>query len=314
MQGKQSFHIQTYCISPDWRKDEFWAQFDEDKKLFWFRQAEWEGREEEDGPDQITLWEDNIRTRYYPKNRIQLITTIGKTEGELEEFDPGLVVQEVFEQVANNQATFEIQEPAVDEMLITITVTYTNGLDRRILLVDPNTDFVVRSDRYQLTDEQQWAYVDGIELLEYNQPFDPNAFTIDISDDTITLDQVSQQVGMAQGDMNDVEIASRIVRKALEVWAAGDYSQAGNLFGGAPPKLLTERYGHLRPINIIHIGEPILISYRKSWFEVPCKYDVVRYGPEYPRHSQIETIEAALHALAVDGQPGRWYVSIDRNP
>ena len=47
---------------------------------------------------------------------------------------------------------------------------------------------------------------------------------------------------------------------------------------------------------------------------VPCKYEVVRYK-ENARFGQIiEIIEPTLEALAVDGQPGRWYVSIERNP
>jgi hypothetical protein len=315
MQGKRSFHIKTYWKSTDWCKDEYWAQFDEEGKLIWYRQAEWNGQKEEDGPYQVTIWEDNIRNRYYPEDGIQLITSIGKTEGELE-FDPDLAVQKVYEQVASGKATltFEIQELSADDTLITIIVTNINGDSRRVLFVDPDTDFVVRADRYELIDEQQWAYIYGIEVLEYNQPFDPNVFNMDISDDTITLDQVSQQVGMAQGDMNDVEIASQIVRKALEAWIAEDYTQAGNLFGGAPPELLTERYPHLRPVTIISIGQPVPIEYRKPWFTVPCKYEVVRYNKENARFGQIETIEQTLEALAVDGQPGRWYVSIERNP
>ena len=313
MKGKRSFHIQTYWGSPDWRKDEYWAQFDEEGKLLWSRQAEWNGQEEEEGPYQVTIWEDNIRNRYYPENGIQLITSIGKTEGELEGFDPGLDVQEAYGKVANGEATIEIQESLADEERITITVTNTDGLFRRILLVDSDSDLVVRADRYELTDEQQWAYIGGIEVLEYNQPFDPNVFSLDIPEDTITLDQVSQEVGMAQGDMSNEEVASQIVRDALEAWAAGDYAQAGNLFGGAPPELLTERYGHLRPINIILIGQPVPVEYRKPWFMVPCKYEVVRYK-ENARFGQIiETIEPTLHAFAVDGQPGRWYVSIERN-
>jgi len=314
MQGKLPFHIQTYWGSSDWCKDEYWAEFDENGQVLRFRQAEWNGREEEDGPHQVTVWEDNIRNRYYPENGIQLITSIHNTEGNLEEFDPGLAVQEVYEQVANGEAIIEIQEPSVDEELITITVTNIDGLSRSILIIDSDTDFVVRADRYELTDEQQWEYLDGIEVLEYNQPFDPNAFSLYIPEDTITLDQVSQEVGMAQGDMSDEDVASQIVRKALEAWSAGDYAQAGNLFGGASAESLTKLYPHLRPISIISIGQPVPVEYRKPWFMVPCKYEVIRYSENNVRSRKIETIEQTLSALAVDGQPGRWYVSIEPTP
>ena len=60
MKGKRSFHIQTYFQQR--RKDEFWAQFDEEGKLVRFRQ------EEDGGPKgpMITLWEDKIMNRYHP--------------------------------------------------------------------------------------------------------------------------------------------------------------------------------------------------------------------------------------------------------
>jgi hypothetical protein len=307
MQGKQSFHIQTYWGSPDWRKDEYWAKFDENGELLWSRQEEWNGREKGDGPRQVTIWKENRRDRYYPKTGIQLITGIGKTEGELEEFDPEIEVKEVYGQVANGEATIEIQEPSAEERLIAITVTRSDGFYRRILLVEPDTYFVTRADRYEWTDDGGWIYIDGIEVLEYNQPFDADVFSLNLPEETITVDQVSQEVGMAQGDMSADEVASEIISEALGAWVAGDYVKASRFFGGAPTELLTERYGHLRPINIISVGQPKPIEYRKPWFIVPCKYEVERSG-------QIKVVEPKLNALAVDGQPGRWYVSIEPNP
>ena len=307
MQGKHSFHIQTYWGSPDWRKDEYWAEFDENGKVFHSRQEEWNGRDEKDGPRQVTVWEDNIRDRYYPEAGIELITRIGNTEPELEEFDPETTVQEVYGQVANGEATINIQEPAMDDGLITITVTHAGGNAKRILLVDPETKFVIRSDSYWCDSEEEHEYSFGIEVLGYNQSFDANIFNLNLPDDIITIDQVSQEVGMAQDDMSDEEIASKIVRKALEAWAAGDYAQAGILFGGAPPELLTKRYWYLRPVKRISIGQLRAIEYRKPWFEVPCTYDI-----EY--NNRIERLVWKMNALTVDGQPGRWYVSIERNP
>ena len=95
MQGKQSFHIKTYSGSPSRCKDEFWAQFDEDGKLFWSRQEEWNGREEVDGPRQVTIWQDNTRDRYYPEAHIELITRIGNAEdGEDEHQEVGALPQQ----------------------------------------------------------------------------------------------------------------------------------------------------------------------------------------------------------------------------
>jgi len=307
MKGKWSFHIQTFWGSPDWRKDEYWAEFDENGKVLRSRQEEWNGREEGDGPRQVTVWEDNTRDRYYPETGIELITRIGNTEPELVEFDPETTVQKVYEQVENGQANIDIQEPVMDDRLITITVTYAGSNAKSVLLVDPETKFVTRSDSYWWDSEAEHECSFGIEVLEYNQPFDASVFDLNLPEDTITIDQVSQEVGMAQGDMSDEEVASQIVREALEAWAAGDYARAGKLFGGAPPELLTKRYSHLRPLKQISLGQTQAVEYRKPWFEVPCTYDI-----EYD--SQIERIEWKMNALAVDGQPERWYVSIEKTP
>lgn len=311
MQGKQSFHIKVYRESPTEQRDEFWAQFGENSELLRYRQ------EESDGPI-VTVWENDIRTRHYPRPvSIRLITRIGNTEDELEEFDPELAVQRACEQVAAGTAIAEVHEPTMDERCITIIVTRTDGWSRRVLFVDPNTNLVTRVDTYWRTidDEakmrrrrpgEEWVYDSGIEVLGYNEPIDPNRFTLN-PPGAITLDQVSEEVGMAQDEMKDEEVAMAVVREALSAWATGDYVKAGKLFGGAPPEFLADFYVHLRPVGPASIGQPRLVQYRKPWFEVPCRYEV-------EGHNGIETIGRSLHVLAVDGQPGRWYVSIERTP
>ena len=305
LQVKRSFHIQTYVHSRP--KDTFWAEFDEDGKLIRYRQEDNNGLQENERPI-VTVWESNIRSRYYPKADIYLVTTVDNTEPELVEFDPQIMVQQVYDRVAEGEATIEVQEPTIDEEFITITVSQTDDRSLgRILLVDPDTKLVIRADNCEWDNEGELEIKNGIEVLGYNQPLDVNTFSLNPPEGTIIIDQISQEVGMAQGDMSDEQVASRLVREALEAWAAGDYTKAGILFGGAPPELLTERFGHLQPVSVALVGQPAPVEYRKPWFQVPCRYEVVRDG-------RIEGIEWIFNAIAVDGQPGRWYVSIERTP
>jgi hypothetical protein len=142
----------------------------------------------------------------------------------------------------------------------------------------------------------------GTEVLEYNEAIDPRLFEPDFPEDTIIIDQVSQEVGLAQADMSDEEAASETLRQALEAWAAADYARAGKLFGGAPPELLlTEHYSSLQPISIISIGRPEPVQYVKPAFMVKCTYDVEHDG-------QVKTVSPTFVVTAVNGQPGRWYV------
>ena len=293
MQGKRSFHIQTYFQNR--RKDEFWAEYDENGKVIRYRQEEGRGRY---GP-YVTLWENDIRTTYHPDG-IKMISRVGNTEPELEEFDPETLAKEIYDHVAAGRAIMEIQKPSPYESLITINVTRKDKSLRQVLLVDPDTKLVTRIDNYWGADGER-EFHKGIELLEYNQMIDANLFSPEFPEDTITIDQVSQEVGLAQADMSNEEVACEIVRQVVEAWAAADYAKAGKLFGGAPPELLTEHYRNLQPISIISIGRPVPVQNIKPVFRVKCTCEV-KYD------SQVKTFSPTFTVIAVDGQPGRWYV------
>jgi hypothetical protein len=300
MQGKHSFHIRTYFQQG--RHDEFWAEFDKEGKLLRFRQHEGESPER----TLVTIWEDNVKSQYFPPPwGIHLETRVENTGGGLEgleEFDPENIVKEIQALVADGKALMEIQEPSPYADLMTIQVTRTDGKAlKEILVVDPETKFVVRVDDYWGREGEQ-VFHHGIEVLEYNQTIDPRLFERTFPEGTILMDQVTQEVGMAQGDMTDEEVAVEVLRQALEAWAQGDYARAGKLCGGAPTQLLTERYAHLRPVRVISIGQPQRAEHMPR-FKVPCQYEIERNG-------QREVTSQAFGVFAVNGHPGRWYVFI----
>ncbi len=298
MKGKQSFHIQTYWQKR--RKDEYWAEFDEEGKLIRFRQEEGMGPRD----TIVTLWENSIRSHYYPppwsihlKSRVE--NTSGGLEG-LEEFDPETIVQEIDALVADGKAVIEVQDPPPYVHLKTIHVTRTDGKAlKQVLVVNPDTKFVVRVDNYWGEEGEEVSHK-GIEVLEYNEAMDPRLFDPAPSEGTLTIDQVSQEVGLAQADMSNEELACEIVRQLLEAWAAADYVKAGKLLGGAPPKLfLREHYRSLQPVSIASIGRAVLIE---DWpVRVKCRYKVKRDG-------QVKSVNPTFTIDEVDGHRGRWYV------
>ncbi len=300
MQGKRSFHIQTYFQQR--RNDEFWAEFDEEGKLVCFRQEE--GKD----PNRIfvTTWKDGVKTQYYPPPwGVKLMTRVDNLEnleGFDEGFDPETIVQEVHKLVACGRAVMEIQDPPRYARLMTIHVKRIDSTPlRQVLVVDPVTKFVVRIDDYW--DRGENVYHHGIEVLEYNETIDPRLFDPNLPEDTLIMDQVTQEVGMAQGDMSNEEVAVEICRQALEAWAKGDFAKAGKLCGGAPRHMLAEAYAHVRPVRIISIGQPEKIHIATPRFWVPCQYEIERDG-------QLEITNQKFAALTVNGRPGRWYVNI----
>ena len=299
MQGKRSFHIQTYF--QERRKDEFWAEFDEEGKLIRYRQKEGKG------PDGslLTLWENGVQSQYFPPPwGVHLMKRVDNSGGGLEgleEFDPETIVQEIHALVADGDAIMEVQKPAPYARLKTLRVTRTDGKAlKQVLVVDPATKLVVRVDNYWGKETEQ-VFHKGTEVLEYNGSMDPGLFEPNLPEDTIVIDQVTQEVGMAQGEMTDEEVAVETLREALEAWAREDYVRACKLWGGAPIRLLSERNGHLRPVSTVSVGSPVYVQNVLPVYRVKCTYEVDRDG-------QVETVSPTFIVRAVSGQPGRWYV------
>ncbi len=299
MQGTRSFHIQTYFQQR--RKDEFWAEFDKQGNLIRFRQ-------EEDGDPKgplITIWENGILNRYYPEPDLHQYSLLPNTEHRiegLEEFDPETIVQEIYALVEAGEAVMETDPLARYTKLMTLRVTHKNKSLKQVLVVDPVTKFVVRVDDYW-GGEVGEVFHHGIEVLEYNEAMDPRLFVPDFPKDAILMDQVTQEVGMAQDGMTEKEVAVEVARQALDAWAQGDYTRAGKLFGGVPPEWFG-KFDDICPVHIISIGEaePIEDEDRPP-YQVRCQYETERNGRKW-------IITLRLVVPDVDGQPGRWHASI----
>ena len=317
MQGKCSFHILTYWGTPTQRKDEFWAEFDEHGQVIRCRQLEWWGH---DGSPIEVLWENQVKHQYEPQDEgipgILLISNKKRhvDKNDLEEFDPEWMMERIENQIDNGKVTVEIGDSPTQDRYIVVEVTEENKRQwRRVLLVDPETDLVLRMDTYEPYDPDDeddepyvvgnFRYIYGIKVLEYNQPFDPNLFKPNFPANTIVIDQLSREVGMAQGDLSNEDVASQLIRRTLEAWAADDYETAGLLFGGAPKEFFMQRASE-KPIGSIVVEEPewMPLESNRPRFGIECRYVAERGGRQ-------ETIHRVYCVTTVAGQPGRWFVT-----
>jgi len=303
MQGGHSYHIQTYYRSPTQRHDEFWAEFNEHGKLIRVRQIDqWK---KEDWPVEF-LWENQVEHKYKPGYWGGL-HVIRKTEhhvdeDRLEQFNPETMIEEIIREVENGESTVAYGDSEPQDGYTVFEVT-GNHPYRYVIFVDPETKLVRRMDQYNRNDDGDDEYGRGIEVLEYNQPFDPQLFQPDFPADTIIIDQLSRKVGMAQGGLSDEEVACEVARQALEALAADDYGTAGLLFGGAPPEYFEQRRpAFLKPVADIAVGEPRPYEWYGSTFMVPCSY-VANQGGE------LTTINWTFWVITGEGQPGRWFVN-----
>ena len=319
MQGKRSFHIRTYHGSPTKLKDEYWVEFDEHGKVIRLRQAEWLGRRV---PEVEVIWENQIKYQYEldDKRGKPGILLISKKEHhvdeeDLEEFDPERLMEQINNMIEEDELAVAISDSQTQDGHIVVEVTDDDRRWRRVLLVDPETNLVLRMDAYAPyhpddEDDENDSYVDGnsryssgVEVLEYNQPLDPNLFEPNFPKGTIIIDQLSREVGMAQGDLSNEEVASRLMRRTLEAWAADDYDTAGLLFGGAPLEFFMQRASE-KPIGDVVVGEPrwMPLEPNRPRFGLRCRYVVERGG-------RRATIHILYCVTTVAGQPGRWFVT-----
>ncbi len=316
MQGKRSFHIRTYHGSPTRLKDEYWAEFDEQGRVIRLRQVEWLGRRV---PEVEVIWENQIKYQYEldDKRGEPGILLISKKEHHvdeenLEEFDPERIMEQINNLIEEDELTVAISDSQTQGGHIVVEVADDDRRWRRVLLVDPETNLVLRMDMYapydpddedELYVEGNARYSSGIEVLEYNQPLDPKLFEPNFPKDTIIVDQLSKEVGMAQGDLSDEEVASQLIRRTLEAWAVDDYDAAGLLFGGAPPEFFMQRASE-KPIGDVVVGQPewMPLEPNRPRFGLKCRYVAEREG-------RRATIHVVYCVTTVAGQPGRWFVT-----
>jgi hypothetical protein len=160
-------------------------------------------------------------------------------------------------------------------------------------------------------DDEGNAYIDhyrkGIEVLEYNQPFDPqlfdpNHFLLSFKD-AVIIDQISEPVGIAMSDLRSIDAAYEVARQGLEAWAADDYVTAGLLFGGAPKEYFERRLGSYqfkKPVSDIEVIEVNPYEWNGSKFEVMCNYVAERDGEPITMNAKF--------LVSNYGQSGRWFI------
>jgi len=305
MQGGYSYHIQTYYGSPTQRHDEFWAEFNEHGKLIRVRQLDqWK---QENCPVEV-LWENQVEYQYKP-GYWGGILVISKTErhvdeDRLEEFDPETMIEHTYRDIENGEATVKVDDALNQDGNLVFEVT-GNHPYRYVIFVDPETKLVRRMDQYNRNDEGNEEYGRGIEVLEYNQPFDPNLFDPNVFQsnfpkDTIIIDLVSGPVGMAEGGLRIQDVAYEVAHRALEAWAADDYETAGLLFGGAPKDFFEQR-ASLEPVADIVVGEVNPYEWYGPTFKVKCRYVAEQGGALTP-------ITVTLWVKTNEGQLGRWFI------
>ena len=301
-------HIINTVASQD-EPMEFWVEFEPSGQLknMRFNKPAW--MEPSDG-ETVMVWKDNKAQLWLKKKNF--LVTLRDTQiadnvlQAVEQMDPKFAVERLQKEQELGDTEVEIEVPTDKAEPIVVTATALKKDDnspfqRMVLFVDQATRLVNSAELYKL-EAGEYQKVMTVEYFDYNQPIDAAMFTFsDIPDDVMQLDQTTQEVGLAQGQLTDKEIAAEVIRQFLEALIAQDYAKAGKLFSGVPAERMEKAYGQIRFIRIISIGEPVPHSVTGGLY-VPCTVEIEENGEIsqwQPEHSYVRQVH---------GQPDRWEI------
>ena len=186
-----------------------------------------------------------------------------------------------------------------------------NEISKLVLFVDQATKLVTSIEFYeQRQGQDHCAYI--LEYYDYNQPIAAEMFVLEdeIPADAMRVDQTTEDIGLAQGDLTDDEIGVELIRQFLQALIDQDYARAGKLWGGVPAERMKKAYGKIRFLRIISIDNPVPCGQSgRCGDDHYCTGVHVNCEVEIEENGQISLWKPCCVAVRqVHGQPGRWEI------
>jgi hypothetical protein len=268
--------------------------------------------------DQVMVWSGGI-TQYWSKdnkcNELLLFEDQEYTDKILffaHRHDPKHALGYLRALEVKKDVQIDYQERAHMDEPISFTVlyepnTYIIGHPKpamkEVFTVDPISKLITQIDVYYEKDSQFkgpaiWEYVD------YNLPLDADFFVLEneIPDDVNVFNTVGLDLGLAQGDLGNEEIAVKVVEEFLQACLDQDYSRAVRIFGytSTAQKQWIEDLVRKRILTqIIEIGPPMLPEPPKGGLVVPCTVEF--------NHAGIHNTDRQTFHVR-EFSPGRWRI------
>ena len=221
--------------------------------------------------------------------------------------NPRLIVERLHERQAKGEVEIEIEHPASETRPIIVTATGLRGNTKRLVLfVDQDTDLVTSLRWYQL-ENGEYEYQGVMEYHDYNVPISAETFSLDdeVPDNIEIIDTRVQDIGLAQGDLSDEEIATKVVREFLEALIVKDYTKAAQISGILPPERIKQRWGKLQVVRIVSVDRPTPPAERSELFPnrqtVRCTLEVQKDAKEVQRQ-----FTSSITVRPVLGRRERW--------
>ncbi len=302
-------HIKNFTSGHE-EPREGWLELGEDGQVTKMRAHMPEWASPADGP-RVIVWKNGTVQMWLKRQNLLGITKADGIQeqltGILRELDPRLALAHISELAQQGKVEIAIEEPSDGSRPILMTVTYLpeNGSPgrRRVLSIDPTTKLITVMELYRLKDSE-YQREGRIELREYNQPIDAGVFDLanEVPVDARRLDFAATDLGLAQGQLSDEEVAAAVVRQFFEALIAGDYDTAGRLLPLGAARL-KEQFGPVKFLRIVSIG-PATRSPGSETKEltVPCTIEIEEDG----KRKSVTLNGVQVQPLAA--QPTRWAI------
>jgi len=307
-------HVKTFRTVGGQKWDsESWIEFDEDGKPARFRtQIGWISTDRHLGPatfvhdgDGSHTWLPNLNLCFRGSGKPALTGALLKwTRSDV---DPKLICENLRLQARDGEIILDVNEPDPKNEPIVLVVSYPaesrSANWKKVLYIDQATRLVKKEEKFEMR-SGQYQHVLTTEFFDYNQKIDPERFSLDpeLPENVIMIDQSDKEVGLAQGDMTDEEIAKEVTLQVLQAFIARDFSRAGQLFWGVPGFFIEKALSQNVLKRIISVGpvhrDPDPDS---NLMMCSCKL-IVEVGGQYYE------MDMKMYAVPVSGQPGRWMI------
>jgi hypothetical protein len=303
-------HIKDFWEGKEEPK-EFWLEFDESGKIRNIRALipEWESPA--DGAKEI-VWNNGKAEIWFKKKNKTVVVPEQHFANMLlaiaVDLDPKLAVQHLQEMEKQGKVRIEVNEPVVKTEPIVITATYLDGSpkpqSRQVLLVDQATKLVVERDQYVLSENSNYKLVGREELWDYNQEIQPTMFTLqNLPSNVVRVDQTAKDIGLAQGQLSNEQIAQEVARQFLEALIAMEYDKAGKLLGGMPADSIRKILGNAKVLRIVSLGTAAPHPNPETQgLIVPSVIEIEKDGKIFERKL------GRLGVRPVYNQPSRWNI------
>ena len=310
----RTLHVKAFWMVAGEKCDlESWVEFDEDGKLSRFRhQFGWITIEKHIGP--ATFVHDGIESCNWMPNLNLCLRRSGKSvlTGALLQYtrsnvNPKLVCEKLRRQAERGEIILDVNEPDQKNEPIVLVVTYPaesrSANWKKVLYIDQATRLVKKEETFEMRNGH-YQHERTAEFLDYNQQIDPQIFDLkeELPENVIMIDQSGQEVGLAQGDMTDEEIAKEVTTQFLQAFIARDFDKVGQLFLGAPGFFIQKLLGVNSGKKIISVG-PVHHDPDPDTNLMICSCKgIIEFGGQYYE------ADAKVYVVPVSGKPGRWMI------